>query len=76
MDKGARFPTTEVLGYCQMSLRDRQAMSLQDVHAKSFLQIAGLHPGSSCVSAIPSKHARNGPSWRRSLRIISWREVR
>ena len=36
MEKGARFPTTEVLGYCQMSLRDMNAMY--------FLQIGGLHP--------------------------------
>ena len=36
MEKGARFPTTEVMGYCQMSLRDMNAMY--------FLQIGGLHP--------------------------------
>jgi len=36
MGKGARFPTTEVLGYCQMSLRDMKAIYL--------LQIGGLHP--------------------------------
>jgi len=35
----ARFPTTEVLGYCQMSLRDKSAIYL--------LQIGGLHPRSS-----------------------------
>jgi len=36
MEGGARFPTTEVLGYCRMSLRDMNAMY--------FLQIGGLHP--------------------------------
>ena len=36
MEKGARFPTVETVGYCQMSLRDMSAMY--------FLQIAGLHP--------------------------------
>jgi len=35
MGKGARFPTTEVLGYCQMSLRDMNAMY--------FPQIGGSH---------------------------------
>ena len=35
-EKRARFPTTEVLGYCQMSLRDRNAVY--------FLQSDGLHP--------------------------------
>ena len=35
-EKGARFPTVETVGYCQMSLRDMCAMY--------FLQIAGLHP--------------------------------
>ena len=36
MEKGARFPTTEVVGYCRMSLRDMNAMH--------FMQIGGLHP--------------------------------
>ena len=36
MEKGARFPTTEVLGYCRMSLRDKNNVYL--------LQIGGLHP--------------------------------
>ena len=36
MEKGARFPTVETVGYCQMSLRDMSTMY--------FLQIAGLHP--------------------------------
>jgi hypothetical protein len=34
MEGGARFPTTEVLGYCRMSFRDMNAMY--------FLQIGGM----------------------------------
>ena len=35
-ERGTRFPTTEVVGYCHMSLRDMSAIYL--------LQIGGLHP--------------------------------
>jgi len=45
MEKGARFPTTEVMGYCRMSLRDMNAMY--------FLQIGGLHPPCSVMTSTP-----------------------
>jgi len=52
MEKEARFPTTEVLGYCQMSLRDTNAIYL--------LQIGGLHGSSFEQIRLDSSSAQSG----------------
>jgi hypothetical protein len=44
MEKGARFPTVETVGYSRMSLRDMNAMY--------FLQIGGLHPGAAALARL------------------------